>query len=156
MQKIRYALFFILFNVDIYRVCLILLLLLLSLLLNVTAFAISSLKLQTFVRITVIVHKSRSPPIMKGSLTKVTLTNSLKSPLTKSPFEVGNWKLNEMAGSDGCLRQNLRWVINFWISEIKQYEETIANIRGRVAFLSRGQVSSFKVNVCALCFLLKP
>ena len=126
MQEIRYALFFILFNVDIYRVCLTLLLLLLSLLLNVTAFAISSLELQTFVRITVIVHKSRSPlrspPIMKGNLTKVTLTNSLKSPLTKSPFEVGNWKLNEMAGSDGCLRQKKCYrllkvshkFLNFW------------------------------------------
>ena len=38
-----------------------------------------------------------------------------------------------MPGSGGCLRQKkltgyLNWIINFWISEVKQYEENIANI----------------------------
>ena len=67
-------------NVGIYRVCLILLLLLL--LLNVIAFAIFKLELQTFVRTTVVLHKSRSPlrlsTIMKGKI-----INSLSPPLIK-------------------------------------------------------------------------
>ena len=65
-HDITFALFFFilfnkLFNVGICRVCLILLLLLLLLLLNVIAFAISLLKLQTFVRTTAVVHESSSP-----------------------------------------------------------------------------------------------
>ena len=79
-QEIRYTLFFKfylnkLFNVDIYKICLILLLLLL--LLNVTAFAISELKLKTFVRITVVGHKSSSPlrssAVRKDKITTVTV-----------------------------------------------------------------------------------
>ena len=55
-----------------------------------------------------------------------------------------------MQGSGGCLRQSkiigyLRWVIIFWIFEVKQDEQTIANIRGRVTiFLFRSQISSFR------------
>ena len=105
-QEIRYTLFILLnklFNVHIYRVCLKLLQLLL-LLLNVITFAISQLKLKTFVRITIVVHKSSSPlrssVIMKGKI-----TNSLRPPLTKRPSEVGYCELNEMLGSGGCLRQ---------------------------------------------------
>ena len=69
----------------------------------------------------------RSSAIMKGKI-----TNTLKPPLTKWPSEVGYCELNEMSRSGGCLRQKkfisyLRWVINFWISEVKQYEETMAN-----------------------------
>ena len=68
-----------LFNVDIYRFCLILLLLLL----NVITFAISWLKLQIFVRTTVVVHKSSSPlrlsAVMKGEK-----TNCLKPPLMQT------------------------------------------------------------------------
>ena len=53
----------------------------------------------------------------------------MKPPLTKRPSEVGYWEPNEMTGSGGALRQKkligyLRWVINFGISEVKQYEET--------------------------------
>ena len=70
-----------LFNVNIYRVCFILLLLLL--LLNVIAFAISQLKIKAFVRITVVVHKSCSP-LRLSSIMKGKVTNSLKPPLTKS------------------------------------------------------------------------
>ena len=50
----------------------------------------------------VAVQKSSSPSsaIMKGEI-----TNSLKPPLTKRPFEVCFWKLNDIPGSGGCLRQ---------------------------------------------------
>ena len=65
----------------------------------------------------------RESAIMKGKI-----TNSLKPPLMKRPSEAGYWELNEMPGSGGCLRQKkTRKVINFWISEVKQYEETLAN-----------------------------
>ena len=108
-QEIRYILLFLilfnkLLNVDIYRVCFILLLLLLSLLLNVIAFAISLLKLKTFVQITVVVNKSSSP-LKSSAIMKGAITNSLKPPLTKRLSEVGYWELNEMPGSGGCLRQ---------------------------------------------------
>ena len=43
---------------------------------------------------------SDMPTILKG-----TITNSLKPPLAKRPSEVDYWKLNEMTGSVGCLRQ---------------------------------------------------
>ena len=54
------------------------------------------LKLKTFVKITVVVITA----IMKGKI-----TNSLKSPLSERPSEVGYWEMNEMSGSGGCLRQ---------------------------------------------------
>ena len=73
-----------LFNVDIHRVWLILLLLLL--LLNVIAFAISQLKLRTFVRITVVVHMS-SYPLRSSAIMKGKMTNNLQPPLTKRPSE---------------------------------------------------------------------
>ena len=43
---------------------------------------------------------------MKGKI-----TNSLKPPLTKRAFEVGYWKLNEMPGSGGCLKQKTTYRI---------------------------------------------
>ena len=59
-------------------------------------------------------------------------TNSLKPQLTKRLYEVGYSGLNKIPGRDGCLRQKklieyLSCVINFWISEVKQYEEIMAN-----------------------------
>ena len=70
-QEIRYTFFFFilcnkLFNTNIYRVCLILLLLLL----NVIAFPISQLKLKTFARIILVVHKS-SCPLKSSAIMKV-------------------------------------------------------------------------------------
>ena len=41
------------------------------------------------------------------------ITDSFKSPLTKRPSEVGYWKLNEMPGSNECLRQKHQF-LNFW------------------------------------------
>ena len=61
---------------------------------------------------------------MKGKI-----TDSLKPPLTKRPSEVGCWKLNEMPESGECLRQKRQ---NSWISEVKQYEETIANEQSQI------------------------
>ena len=55
---------------------------------------------------------------MKGKI-----RDSLKSPLTKIPTEIGYWKLNMMPGSGECLRQN----INSWISGVKLYEEAMEN-----------------------------
>ena len=55
---------------------------------------------------------------MKGKI-----TDSLKPSLTKKPSEVGYWKLNEMPGSSIAWNKN----INSWISEVKQYEKTMAN-----------------------------
>ena len=63
-----------LFNVDIYSVCLILLLLLL--LLNVITFAISYLKLQTFVKTIAVVQNSRSP-LRSSAIMISNITNSL-------------------------------------------------------------------------------
>ena len=85
-QEIRYVLFFFilfnkLFTVCIYRVCLILFLLLL--LLNVIAFPISELKLQTFVRTTVVVHKSSSP-LRSSAIMKGKIANSYKPPLMQT------------------------------------------------------------------------
>ena len=54
----------------------------------------------------------------------------------KRPSEVGYWELIEMpesgVGWGGCLRQKktyrlLKVVINFWISEVKKYEENMGN-----------------------------
>ena len=55
----------------------------------------------------------------------------MKQLLTIKLFKVGNWELNEMLGSGGFLRQKkligyLKWVINFYMSEVKQKEETMA------------------------------
>ena len=72
-----------LFNVDIYRVCLILLLLLLLLLLNVIAFEISQLKIQNFVRTTLAVH-NRSSPLRSSAIMKGKITNSSKPPLMQT------------------------------------------------------------------------
>ena len=73
-------------------------------LVNVIAFSIFQLKLKTFVRITVAVHKSSSP-LRSSGIMKGKVTSSLKPPLTKNSSEVGYWKLNKMPGSGGCLRQ---------------------------------------------------
>ena len=56
---------------------------------------------------------------MKGKI-----TDSLKPPLTKRPFEEYYWKLNEMPGSTECLRQKDQF-LNFWSK--KQYVETMVN-----------------------------
>ena len=45
---------------------------------------------------------------MKGKI-----TDSLKPPSTKSPSEVGYWKLNEIPGSSKCLRQKHQF-LSFW------------------------------------------
>ena len=45
---------------------------------------------------TITFHKSRWSAIMKGKI-----TNSLKPPLTKRPFEVCCWTLNDMPESGG-------------------------------------------------------
>ena len=55
---------------------------------------------------------------MKGKV-----TDNLKALLTKRLSDVGYCKLNGMPGSSECLRQK----INSRISEVKQYEETMAN-----------------------------
>ena len=53
---------------------------------------------------TVVVHKSSSP-LRSSAIMRGKLTNSLKPPLTKRTSDIGYWKLNEMPGSSGCLRQ---------------------------------------------------
>ena len=73
-------------------------------LLIVIVFAIFKLKLKAFVRIAVVVPNSRSP-LRRSAIMKGKITNSLKPPLTKRLFKVGYWKLNEISGSGGCLRQ---------------------------------------------------
>ena len=52
----------------------------------VTVFAISELKLKTFVRITVVVQKSSSP-LRSSAIIIGKITNSLKPRLKKKPFE---------------------------------------------------------------------
>ena len=89
-------------------------------------------KTQNLVKITVVVHKSSSP-LRSSTIMEGKIINSLKPPLTKRASEEGYCKLNEMPRSGGCLRQKkligyLRWVINFWISEVKQYEKTMTNV----------------------------
>ena len=49
---------------------------------------------------------------MKGEI-----TFSLKPPLTKRPSVVGYWKVNEMPGSNKCLRQKYK-LLNFWGKKI--------------------------------------
>ena len=83
-----------LFKVDIYWVCLILLLMLL--LLNIIAFANSLLKLKTFVRITVVVHESGCLLRLSAIMKRKRKRNNLNSPLSKRPSEISFWELNEM------------------------------------------------------------
>ena len=52
---------------------------------------------------------------MKGKI-----TDSLKPPLTKTPSEVGYWKLNEMPESGECLKEKHQY-LNFWRKEIGNY-----------------------------------
>ena len=54
---------------------------------------------------------------MKGKI-----TDSLKPPLTRRPFEVGYWKLNEMPGGGVWLRQKHQFLRK------KQYERTTAKL----------------------------
>ena len=66
-----------------------------------------------------------------SAIMKCKKTNTLKQLLTIKLSEVGYWELNEMLGSGGFLRQKkligcLKWVINFYISEVKQKEEPMA------------------------------
>ena len=77
------------------------------------------------------------------------ITNSLKPRLKKNPSEVGYWELNEMLGTTGCLRQRepigyLRWVISFWISDVKQYEEIMARNSFEQSQNGRGAIKSMK------------
>ena len=66
--------------------------------------------------------------LRESAIMKVKITNSLKPPLMKRPSETGYWELNEIPGCGGCLRQKkTRELINFWISEVKQFQETLAN-----------------------------
>ena len=62
------------------------------------------------------------------------------------PSELGYWELNEMPGISGCLRQGkpidyLRWVINFWISDVKQYRKTMTHKQSQN---ERGEVKSIR------------
>ena len=67
-------------------------------------------------------------------------TDSLKPPLTKSPSEVGYWKLNEIPGSGECLRQK-HLFFNFWSqtiwanygkkSRVKMVEGSIKSMKSR-------------------------
>ena len=59
--------------------------------------------LKTSVRITV-VYKSISP-LTSTKIMKNKINNTFKAPLTKRFSEVGYWELNEVPGSDGCMRQ---------------------------------------------------
>ena len=75
---------------------------------NVIAFAIFQLKPKTFVRTTVVVHKSSSR-LSSSAIMKGKIINSLNPPLMKRPSEVGYWELIEMpesrVGWGRCLRQ---------------------------------------------------
>ena len=56
------------------------------------------------------------------------------------------WKLNEMPRSGKCLGQKkrisyLKWIINFLISEVKQYEESMAKEQSQNG---RGVIKSLK------------